>query len=74
MDKNLIKMVLYRFIRGFVSGFIATGIFVIPNNITTLSNLKEWGFTLGVMAIVSGLSGGFLALDKCVRELLKENE
>ena len=74
MDKVLIQRVILRFIRGFVSSFVATGIFIIPSNISTLVDLRAWFISLGVMAFVAGISGGLLSLDLSIREFLKPTE
>ena len=69
MNKELLTSVLYRFARGFVAGFIGSGILVIPTNIDSFQGLKDWFVAMGVMAVIGAISGGLQALDKMFREL-----
>jgi hypothetical protein len=67
MEYDIVKGVLYRFLRGFLSGAVATLAtiqMVAPANWADLGVILN---TLAIAAVVGGISGGVLALDKYLR-------
>jgi VIT1/CCC1 family predicted Fe2+/Mn2+ transporter len=62
-----IKILLTRFLKGFLSGAIGAMVLVIPQNITTYNEIQTWITTLSIAGIVGGISGALLALDKATR-------
>lgn len=69
MDKdfNLGKAVLFRFIRGFISGAVGTMVAIAPFSGQSLHDLGSWLFVLGIIGIAGGVTGGIMALDKYSR-------
>ncbi len=69
--KNYLKTVLYRFIRGFFAGAIATMAVITANgmryNFTTWSDLGSALSILAISGTMGGIVGGIMALDKAYR-------
>jgi len=61
------KVLIIRFIRGFIAGAVGSMITVGVFAGSGLNDLKQWGILLGVAAISGGITGGLLALDKAIR-------
>ena len=61
------KVVLVRFIRGFVASAISAMVIVVPSTVSSWNDLGGWLSSLAVAAIAGGLSGALLALDKSLR-------
>jgi len=61
------KVLIFRFIRGFIAGAVGSMITVGVFAGSGLNDLKQWGILLGVAAISGGITGGLLALDKAIR-------
>ena len=61
------KVLLLRFVRGFVAGFVGAAATIIVPNIASIEELGDWMFALGMAGLVGGITGGLLALDKALR-------
>jgi hypothetical protein len=72
MEYNLGQAVLYRFLRGFGSGVVATFGTIVMFSGGSVSEFKSWLFLTGVAMIGGGINGGLLALDKWWRETHSE--
>ena len=59
--KDYLMMATFRFIRGFLTGFFPSFIYIIQNN--------SFEYSLFTACVLSGVSAGLLALDKLFREL-----
>jgi hypothetical protein len=57
-----LKVLLFRFIRGFVAGAVSSMVVI-----AFAGDLSQWLQALGIAAITGGLTGGLLAIDKAVR-------
>ena len=64
---NLDKAILFRFIRGFIAGFVGTAVSLAPFAGNSFNELSDWLFGLAIAGVVGGISGGLLALDKYFR-------
>lgn len=70
--KETLKRVAKRGLRGFVAGAVASMVVVMgtmanENGIKTLADIQLLGASLCISAIVGGLNGGLLAIDKYLR-------
>lgn len=61
---KMLKAILKRFAKGFISGGIASVVVVINSGVTiaSVADLKVWAFSLGVAFI----TGGILAIEKAI--------
>lgn len=64
---DLIKAVGLRFIRGAVTSGVAAMVVITPIGIQNFDELEAWLWSLALAAIVGGISGGLLAVDKLLR-------
>ena len=64
---NIYKSVGLRALRGFIAGFIATAASISLNNVSTWAELGSALATLTLSAIVGGITGALLAMDKAIR-------
>lgn len=64
---SLAKSVGVRFVRGFLAGAVSTMVTVGAINVQSLHDLASWLGVLGLSAIVGGITGGILAVDKFMR-------
>ena len=66
------KVLLKRFLRGFVAGFagsaVTLGVFAGQN----INDLMEWVLLILIAGTAGGISGGFLAIDKYLRWTTEE--
>jgi VIT1/CCC1 family predicted Fe2+/Mn2+ transporter len=62
-----IKSLLLRFLRGTVAGAIGAMLPLLPQNISDITNLRQWMLSLGVAGFIGGVTGLILTLDKAVR-------
>jgi hypothetical protein len=64
------KGLLFRFLRGFVSGIIAAGFtFTGFVGVQTWADFKMALSMLLLMCLIGGMTGSFMALDKYIRSL-----
>jgi len=68
MEYNLAKGVLYRFLRGAVSGAVATMVTVQVLSGNSWGDIIAWLNTLAIGGVIGFITGGLLAVDKYLRE------
>lgn len=61
------KAILYRFLRGFVAGAVATMTTITIAQAVTWKDVIDILNNLAIAGITGGISGGLLALDKYLR-------
>ena len=61
------KVLLNRFLRGFIAGAVASLAALLPVSFNSLNDIKAWLFIAMMTAFSGGLTGGLLALDKALR-------
>lgn len=61
------KILLNRFLRGFIAGAIASLAAIVPVSFQSLNDIKAWLFLAMMAAVSGGVSGGLLAFDKALR-------
>ncbi|MEM5784990.1 MAG: hypothetical protein QW469_00425 [Candidatus Aenigmatarchaeota archaeon] len=61
------KSILYRFLRGFVAGAVATMTTITIAQAVTWKDVIDILNNLAIAGITGGISGGLLALDKYLR-------
>lgn len=61
------KAILYRFLRGFVAGAVATMTTITIAQAVTWKDVIDVLNNLAIAGITGGISGGLLALDKYLR-------
>jgi uncharacterized membrane protein len=61
------KVILYRFVRGFVASAVSAMILVIPNSTTSWQDFQTWTTALAIAGMFGGMTGALLALDKFFR-------
>lgn len=66
VEPNYFKMLLYRFLRGFVAGAAASMV-AVPVIIKSAGDIISVFALLGYSALAGGITGGLLALDKYIR-------
>lgn len=71
------KVVGLKFVKGFISGFLATAVVIIVPRISNIGELEDWLFSLGLAGIVGGIVGAIQAAYKSItwktdEELLEE--
>ena len=64
---ELLRAVLLRALRAFVSGALAAVAIVAPMALNSWNDLAGWLTALGIAAIVGGVNGVIMAVDKWVR-------
>jgi len=70
MEKfNIWKAVGYRFGRGFLSGSVGAMVAVNAAGVNTFTDVKVFAASLGIAAVMGGISGALLAVDKLIRSL-----
>ena len=61
MNTEYWKMILRRFVKAFVGGFMASlTVYISLNPLSDLNNIKPWLTTL----FIAGVTGGILAIEK----------
>ena len=61
------KVLIIRFIRGFIAGAVGSMITVGVFAGTNLTDFQQWISLLIIAAVAGGITGGLLALDKAIR-------
>jgi len=67
MSREEAKVLLARFLRGFLAGAVASMLSVSSAIIVDWEDLALWGQALAISGLAGGLTGGLLALDKALR-------
>jgi hypothetical protein len=67
MNKELLKSILWRFIRGGIAGAVSTMIVLLPLSATSWREVGVVLASLGVAGTIGGISGLILAIDKYCR-------
>lgn len=67
MENSLWKSVLLRFIRAFIAGAAAQMALILVFNGSTWEDVTNWLMALGISAIVGGITGLIMAVDKYFR-------
>lgn len=71
---SLQKALLLRFVRGFVAGAVSSMLMINVTAVNTFSDLKVFLSALTISAIVGGLNGALLAVDKYFRSDERKSE
>jgi len=61
------KVLIIRFIRGFIAGAVGSMITVGVFAGTNLTDFQQWIGLLGIAAMAGGITGGLLSIDKAIR-------
>ena len=69
-----LKVILARFLRGFFAGAVASMAAITINQAASWKEVIDIFNSLALSAVIGGISGGILALDKYLRWEEKEKE
>lgn len=69
MDTQLLKRVLWRFVRGGIAGAVSTMVILLPLSATNWRDVGVVLASLGMAGTIGGISGLILAMDKYFRDV-----
>lgn len=67
MNKELVKAIWLRFARAFVFGALASITLATLNDVHTWAELAKVLNMLGISAVIGGINGVYMAIDKAAR-------
>lgn len=60
------KVLLSKFLKGFIVGFFAVTVTIIAPNISNLNDLATWLYALGLAGLSGGIVGGIQSIWKAI--------
>lgn len=61
------QVILKRFIRAFLAGFVASASIIAPGMVTNWRDLSGWLTAIAIAGVIGGVNGLLQAIDKAVR-------
>lgn len=66
-ESNLIKSILWRFVRAFIAGAVSTMVILMPFSANSWTEMQTWLMALALAGSVGGISGLIQGIDKYFR-------